>query len=129
MKNDTLPPGPWQDEPDSLTWEFCGLVCNVSRSSSLGHLCGYVNVPETHKAFGSINEETLSRLDVHGGVTWNRAYHPKLKTTGSIWVGFDCAHDGDVCPMYTSLYLGTYKNLEYVIKEINKLAKQLIDLG
>lgn len=49
------------------------------------------------------------------------------------WFGFDCAHSGDLCPKYDQYWrqsipgLGdTYRNLEYVRRETQRLAAQLL---
>lgn len=44
---------PWLSEPDELQWRdpFTGYDCRIRRASMahyLGHLCGYVRVPEDH---------------------------------------------------------------------------------
>lgn len=46
-----LPQGPWADEPDSDRFEHAGLQCIVHRQD-LGHLCGYVQVPDGHPLHG-----------------------------------------------------------------------------
>jgi hypothetical protein len=47
-------PGPWDTEPDELTWqdERTGLKCKLRRNSHLGILCGYVGIPPGHVLFG-----------------------------------------------------------------------------
>lgn len=46
--------GPWTDEPDELDWTdpATGYQCAIRRTPELGHLCGYVGVPESHPWHG-----------------------------------------------------------------------------
>ncbi len=46
-------PGPWQDEPDELTWtdESTGYKCHIRRTW-MGSLCGYVGLSEGHRLYG-----------------------------------------------------------------------------
>lgn len=43
---------PWETEPDSKQWTHLGLDCVIVRMKELGHLCGYVRVPEGHVLHG-----------------------------------------------------------------------------
>ena len=52
------------------------------------------------------------------------------------WFGFDCAHSGDVSPAFENLTRcglsnrdDTYKDLDYVTREVESLARQLRDLS
>lgn len=92
-------PGPWQDEPDSLTWtagpEGRRYVLVAQRAMHFGHWCGYVGVPGNHPAagFSSYKDEVsilevlhrlaggtlktwcevrlaVNELSVHGGITY-----------------------------------------------------------
>ena len=134
MCKSVLRSGPWDREPNSKSWESHGFICNVVRNRSAGHLCGYVSIPSTHPCYGKFeNDDLLSVIDVHGGITWSRNIHPKLKVdTGTWWLGFDCGHYGDIVPLklnYGSCMSGdTYKNFEYVTKQVNNLAKQLSEI-
>lgn len=44
-------PGLWVDEPDHTKFAHRGLECVVRRHPTLGHLCGYVGVPEGHPLY------------------------------------------------------------------------------
>ena len=67
-------PGPWDREPDKIQYEDpdTGYPCLVKRTS-LGHLCGYVGVPEGHPAHGhddgTVYESFGDALNVH---RWQR---------------------------------------------------------
>jgi len=55
--------GPWDGEPDKRQWqdEATGLPCLIVRTT-LGHLCGYVGVPEGHLLHGKGYSETVPAL-------------------------------------------------------------------
>ena len=99
-------PGPWMSEPDKEQWpdEATGYPCLIKRNR-LGALCGYVGVPEGHPWHGESPD-----ADVHGGVTYGGMCQegPEGETVCHVpapgepeplyWVGFDCAHAGDISP-------------------------------
>lgn len=105
--------GPWDGEPDRFEWRSDGVPCLVQRSP-LGAWCGYVGVPPGHPWFGKAFDLCSTDLSgvvvepsVHGGVTYAAACAPEhgichVPAPGEPddlwWVGFDCAHAGDVSP-------------------------------
>jgi hypothetical protein len=131
--------GPWDTEPDRIEWREHGLACLVTRSP-LGHLCGYVAVPRGHPwhgvDFGSGRspEEGVSKPEVHGGPTYGAAcqghvcHVPEPGEPDDVWwVGFDCAHYGDVSPRMAVMFSdrhGTYRTIAYVRSETSTLAAQ-----
>lgn len=52
MSKNDWPQGPWTDEPDEEAFEHEGLKCRIYRANSMGHLCGYVQVPQGHPLHG-----------------------------------------------------------------------------
>jgi len=151
--------GEWDDEPDKMQWqdEATGLPCLIVRNPS-GALCGYVGVAEGHPCFGinyddakpvtPIDDDESDYIDVHGGLTFadfcadtgDESKHvchvPDPGEPKHVWwLGFDCAHSGDLSPKYARYYrergLGlsdryeTYKALGYVKSQVAKLARQL----
>lgn len=141
--------GPWQKEPDKVQWvdQKTGLDCLLHRSP-LGAWCGYVGVAEGHPAFG----QKYDRVDVevHGGLTYSSFCQEVEHESRGVchiplpgrpekvwWLGFDCAHYGDFCPVYDgksskdrglpeSYYSQkTYRDRSYARKETQKLARQL----
>lgn len=50
---------PWKAEPDEEVFEAHGLKCKVRRVTGLGHLCGYVGVPESHPWFGKSYSDSV----------------------------------------------------------------------
>jgi hypothetical protein len=146
--------GPWQSEPDKVQWtdEATGLACMAVRHPTSGHWCGYVGVAEGSPAFGlgydeanelaPTDEDDYRAFRVHGGLTFSDFCQEGEEDTGIChipqpgqpervwWFGFDCAHWGDLCPMYLARYrysghTGTYRSLEYVEQECASLADQL----
>lgn len=141
--------GEWNSEPDKIQWvdEDSGLDCLMHRSPS-GAWCGYVGVAEGHPAFEKPYDDV--GVEVHGGLT----YADFCQETGDEsfgichvpepgrphrvwWLGFDCAHAGDVLPAHDALpgmdeirsrfprHHDIYRNREYVENEVTKLAGQL----
>ncbi len=82
----------WCNEPDLVDFVYRGYRCRIQRIFPLGHLAGYVVLPENHpwnnKSYHDIP------ADIHGGLTF-----AQYDTRGTFWViGFDCAHSGDLIP-------------------------------
>jgi hypothetical protein len=148
-------PGPWQDEPDKVHWidAESNLDCLMVRHPSLGHWCGYVGVTEGHPAFEKGYDDVDVR--VHGGLTFaNACQESEDPATGVchvaqpgrpdhvFWLGFDCAHGGDVSPGMQSRFrelaktnpifnesewdrFDVYRDRAYVEAEVIGLARQL----
>lgn len=116
---------PWEMEPDVLEWqdEETGYWCRIKRQS-LGHLCGYVQVPMELAA------ADYESFDVHWGVTYAGCGHPDVvgSPKDKFWIGFDCAHAGDYVPFAVGDRFCTpneeYRTIGYVRLHVEKLAKQ-----
>lgn len=128
--------GPWQNEPDRLQWVHFGYACLIVRQPELGHFCGYVGVDNSHPLY--MKEYGEANVDVHGGPTYSDkcsgiiCHIPEQGMPDDVWwIGFDCAHSEDMSPgmRYTFATHGTYKDIEYVQKEVNSLAEQLRNLN
>jgi hypothetical protein len=150
--------GPWDDEPDKVVWvdEATGLDCMAHRNNS-GAWCGYVGVPEGHRAYGSDYDNV--DVDVHGGLTYSAACQegspPEFglchvpqegRPTHLWWLGFDTAHFMDYMPgMAARLkelhalrpdfpalreveFGERYRDLDYVVSEVTQLAAQVAAL-
>jgi hypothetical protein len=141
--------GPWQAEPDKVQWrdEATGLPCLAKRGNPhFGNWCGYVGVPEAHPLFKTDGEG----LVVHGGITFTGTCDdgPEAETICHIpepgepdhvwWFGFDCGHFRDFMPGLRAIEIGRgyeplpepdviYKDLGYVVRECEDLARQLIE--
>ncbi len=113
-------------EPSQKYFDVRGLICEIKRHEQLGHLCGYVSIPESHPAFKKSDDQL--NYSVNGGLTFS-----KLDIELNEWIlGFDCAHGGDITPelyrqMGSMSELETYKTWEYVENEINDLVDQLLE--
>lgn len=162
--------GPWQDEPDKVQWkdEATGLPCLAKRHPRHGHWCGYVGVSEGHPAFEKGYDDVHdlfgpydsdAYLSVHGGLTYADAceegdeaasicHVPEPGEPDHVWwLGFDCAHSGDVSPAMEARdrqkyeetgdpfwlpikypWSDSYRTLDYVRAECASLARQLTEL-
>lgn len=119
-------PGPWDNEPDEVRWKYKGMLCYIMRGDKAhlnGNLTGYVQLQKDHPLVGNPNED-LGMFMVHGGVT----FCGTIRKDKSWWVGFDTAHGGDMLIGFQgpSFSTGTYKDINYVKKETEKLAEQLL---
>ncbi len=131
--------GVWQLEPDELRWidDTTGYSCVILRHPFLHHLCGYVGVFPWHPAYGlGYNHDLIAKTDVHGGLTYAGDGLRNESSGDEWWLGFDCAHGGDLVPVmreeqFADLGLMdqcTYRTIEYVRKECTSLAQQLKQL-
>lgn len=141
--------GEWVEEPEYLEFTYKGYLGIVKRvyhywnpgKIELGHLCGYVQIPEGHPWHGKDHDDIDA--DCHGGLTWSGA-----NDAGLYLVGFDCGHSMDICPgtekfmiqskeelakrfpwlspATSKLFVGAYKNLEFVKRQLIKLVDQAI---
>lgn len=103
---------PWETEPNSTIFSHQGYKCEVKRVANLGHLCGYVTLPDNHPDVGKAYDDI--DVSVHGGLTFG----------GCNTYGFDCAHLGDLIPFNPIDEQGVYRTMEWVIEETKRLADQ-----
>ena len=141
--------GPWDNEPDFKQWldETTGLPCLIVRNRC-GALCGYVGVSAGHQYFEKGYDDCEAR--VHGGLTY--ADHCVDGICHTVepgeddnvwWLGFDCAHAGDLSPRDDPESLAAfcrvfsdpisshheiYRDMDYVAGECRSLAKQLAEV-
>jgi len=135
MDRSKWPQGPWSEEPDRESWvdETTGFQCLIQRHPEMGHLCGYIAVDATHPWHDKHYE--CIHADVHGDLTY--AGHKRLDNPESeLWyIGFDCAHAGDVVPNLLASYPQwmlhlrdeEYRDWAYVRLEVLSLARQAKD--
>lgn len=134
-------PGPWQDEPDKEQWtdEATGYACLLKRNR-IGSLCGYVGIPDGHPWHGTGYDDIAPSPEVHGGLTYSDLCQegPEGETICHVaapgepeplwWLGFDCAHAGDLCPAYKVGSFGrdyeAYRTAGYVRAQCATLARQ-----
>jgi hypothetical protein len=79
----------------------------------------------------------INYIPVHGGITYasfgtETINHYKISGQDGYFIGFDCAHAGDMIPAWHSEFdlgirndLNTYNDFNFVKSEVGKLAKQL----
>lgn len=147
--------GEWDDEPDKVQWldTTTKLPCLIHRGTQAGALCGYVGVTKEHPCFEKGYDDVHDMIDigVHGGLAFVSKCNPEINENGRgichvvedgeddnvWWLGFDCGHNGDLCPSTQKTYgaLGfsmegeVYRNIAYVKQQIESLAKQLYEMG
>ncbi|HUT57227.1 MAG TPA: hypothetical protein VNA25_05065 [Phycisphaerae bacterium] len=133
--------GPWDEEGDFEVFDTQAGYLGVVDRNSLGSLCGYIAVPNGHPWHGvdydNIHAEGGDYVEVHGGLTYSRKNSGEIGTPDtprSWWVGFDCAHLGDLVPAMIRLrdvvsvaMMETYRDFKYVKEEIESLAQQAKD--
>lgn len=86
--------------PDDVlaTGEHLGFEWQVIHNRH-GYRCGYVRVPPGHPWHGkNCDDDVISDIDVHGGITFAEADEPCEKggPDNAWWVGFDTAHYRDL---------------------------------
>lgn len=121
---------PWETEPDFALFTHRAITCAIIRVPHSGHLCGYIGVPEWHPWHGQDYDSI--EASVHGGLTYAASDLPRTETVTGIswWIGFDCAHSGDMMPFLdNSLRFSgdTYRDLEYVKNECRYLVDQMLE--
>ncbi len=116
-----------------------GYAIVIKRHPRLKHLCGYVSLVAHHPLFNKshMENDVFDKFDVHGGVTFTGTFDGEHNSNDKLklfLVGFDCAHAGDLIPnMSEELRKDklevcgdeVYRDINYVILECIKLAKQL----
>ena len=136
----SLPKG-FENEPDIVKGYHCGIAYRIMRHPEMGHLCGYIKLPQGHpwlkgalkkrwgkKRFSKKYEQRhvgydfgpIQNLSVHGGVT----FFGRISRGRGHWVGFDCAHYDDFVPSMG--FKGTYRDIEYVLAELRGLVSQMM---
>jgi hypothetical protein len=107
-----------KQEGDFYEWTN-SFKCFIQRNT-LGFWCGYIQIP---KPFSELIEEI--HLIPHGGITYN-----SQETNGDIVIGFDCGHYLDLIPIFyfqdqTISLNSAYRDKEYVMNEVNKMADDI----
>lgn len=121
--------GPWAKEPDNFGFWIRKYPCLILRHPRMGHLCGYLGVPKSHRWVNAA-DSVLENVDVHGGLTYSGAYPERASEPpalqGFYWVGFDCAHLNDLIPGIPGSQLpgDVYRDINYVRAQLIRLAAQ-----
>lgn len=122
----------WIDEPNRQEFEHAGLKCLILRNPELLHLNGYVALPPGHPCYGKAYDDI--DVEIHGGLTFASEGDGEMWEKGYWWVGFDCAHAGDLVPKMLEILereaweWETYRNFLYVRVKIKTLAEQLANI-
>lgn len=131
--------GPWDSEPDKVQWPDAatGLPCLIVRGPC-GNLCGYVGVPPGHPLYERDCDDCP--VMAHGGLTFSDrcqsgrpedrgvCHRPAPGESDDVWwLGFDCAHWGDLVPSYPNVGMPDelYRDIGYVTDQCRSLAAQL----
>lgn len=114
------PKGPWSDEPDEVIWidEATQLPCHIKRHKEFWNLWGYLYAPASH--YRRIHLDTHLKVDYPityrdlRGEYYVIGFHPPplRKLTAKGWtINTDA--------------LSNYKEIDYLINECKKLARQV----
>lgn len=141
-----FPPGKWISEPDLCFWET-QLPCLAIRDMGMGIWKGFVAVDKGHPLYGKSVEDMLTQpvmrdifIAVYGGLSGAGRLPIKYKefAKDSWWIGIETSHGGDLMPllnldnsdpnMAKLISTQTYKDLHFIRKETNKLAKLISKL-
>ena len=101
---------------ESKTYVIDGLDTVIYRTD-MGHLCGYVCVPEDTEI------DWVNEIHCHGGITfqdWRDFF-----ITNGYYIGFDCAHSGDWSPYSPEIFKETYKDVDFVQNELKNIIEQV----
>jgi len=114
---------PWESERNRYEFEYREFPCKIVRMEMLGHLCGYVRIPEWSRYYGKLDSDI--DLNVHGGITASNIENKEH------WIGFDCAHIFDYIPYYEDHNPegATYKDVGFVAGQLLRLVDQIIEAG
>ena len=114
-------------EGDKKEFEYHGFRCLIKRHAQLGHLCGYIEIPDNHILYNMDYDEIEKMYDYelpsHDGLTFSG----RLVGEEGYLIGFDCAHAWDYIPLdplSSQLNLGeTYRTMVYV----ETVLKEMVD--
>jgi len=116
-------------KPHLFNFFYRGFVC-CGIIGALKTWCGYVGVGEGHPLY-EIYYNDIDEIIVHGGLTFSGFFEADNSINQYLnvwWLGFDCAHVGDLIPGVTYTRTGdVYRNIDFVKDECKSLARQLSD--
>jgi hypothetical protein len=142
-----FPPGKWLNEPDLCFWYHHEMPCLALRDMSMGIWKGFVGVSEEHSLFEQPIEHLVAlpqALELfqcaHGGISGVGRLSAKHQNFAKEcwWIGIETSQGGDLMPLL-KLDKGdpiiekfmsnqTYKDLHFIRRETNKLARYLIKI-
>lgn len=129
--------GPWDDEGDREQWTTSAGLPGLMVRNQLGAWCGYVAVSPGHP-FHGLGYDEIDGIDVHWGLTYTDVRNVWMgpvpeQLNDAWWLGFDCAHAGDLMPGIAALvdrqHFGgrpdVYRDAGWVRAAVEDLARQL----
>lgn len=107
------------NHPDLYNFIFHGYKCSIYRNGML-NWCGDITIPKTHPDYR--RDSSVINIYVHGGLNY------RLDDV----FGFSTSNEGDIAPEVDNKYFyrpsyqmyGTYKDREYALTELERLAAQ-----
>jgi hypothetical protein len=135
------PEGVWKKtEPDLCHWFRYTYPCLTLRDPTLGHWQGFVGIAEEHPLFGKnlpklLEDKRFLQLQVHEGIGFSGKMTKQKKYFEGYWVlGFATLGSSDFLPLWKEppiedknkiVEIKTYKDIHFVRREVNDLARQL----
>lgn len=115
-----------EKEGNSNFFVYKNYNCKIIRVNPdfSGHLCGYVQIPQEHEFYQKHYDEIDCNIPAHGGLTFSGSFK-----NNDWWIGFDCAHYGDLLPCYhEGLYFVSYDFARYMtMQDVENCIKEMID--
>lgn len=105
-----------------------GYPCFAQRNTELGIWCGYVGIGRDHPLYEADSEQIDDMIDMHGGCTYAGQGLPRGGFDEHWWMGFDCGHymdDIPGLPEVSAVFVGTYRDIEFVRGQCTAIAAQL----
>jgi hypothetical protein len=140
-----FPPGKWLSEPDLCFWYYHDTPCLALRDMSMGIWKGFVGITEGHLLFEVPMDQVIAlpqALELfrvaHGGLSGVGRLPAKYQNLAKNcwWVGIETTQGDDLMPMLKLdqgdpdmaklLSNQTYKDLHFIRRETNKLARHLL---
>lgn len=143
-----FPPGKWRSEPDLCFWYYQDVPCLAVRDMDMGIWKGFVGVTEGHPFFQVTTDQVVNlpqALDLfrtaYGGCISGMgklALKFQNYAKGCWWIGIETTQGSDLMPllrldqidpqMAKLLSNQTYKDLHFIRRETNKLAKFILKI-
>ena len=118
-----VPSGPWDTEPDAVSFTHAGYPCELVRSVAV-FWTGHLRIPNTHPwVKRDLEREQGPWSIVHGGVSYQES---EAWEGGYAVIGFDCGHRklGDLTLIFGSTDEGSvYRDLAYARRQLEILAE------
>jgi hypothetical protein len=142
--------GPWQQEPDYITFDHSGRTCIMHRNQ-LGGWCGYVSVAPGHPYYGMqpasmfaaermlyvpyVNQFPRTRhINYASKCNGHVCHTPKPGEPDDVWwFGFDCIGSDDIVPAFMLMYSqrmllnerAVYRDEEWVRQQLKDMAEAM----